>query len=77
MEVNETFLGYAVFYDGKPFPSSGNTVTRDKLYLRAHALYKLNKIDAITCGDRADCSIHINRKWKEQRKLSLRRVYAR
>lgn len=71
-----TFLGYAVFYKDKPFPSSGNTVTRDKLYLKAHALGKLNKLDWISVGDRHDISLHINDLWRQNRHLTLRRAYA-
>lgn len=75
--TRDTFLGYTVFHLGEPFMCSGNTVTRNRLYLMAHALEKLNRIDAITCGDRHDCSITIKRLWRNDPSLTLRRVYAK
>ncbi len=86
---DRTFLGYAVFYNGEPFPCSQNTVTRDRAYLITHALFKLN---AITIEDlmahnatsqkhvwperRKHSQEKVSRLWRNHRSLSLRRVYA-
>ena len=76
MKKNKVFLGYAVFYKGEHFPSSGNTVTRDKLYLKAHALGKLGRVPKASIQERRVWQRFINGQWRLDRNLTLRRVYA-
>lgn len=75
--MSETFMGYAVFFDGKPFPSSGSTVTRDKNYLKACALLKLNKIRKYDLAVRHKYATGIDALWRAEKRLTLRRVYAK
>lgn len=71
------FLGYAVFHSGEPFPCSPNTVTKDKLYLKRHALLKLNLIHLrVFEGSRDGWIATVERIWRSIPKLTLRRVYA-
>lgn len=87
MKRRQVFLGYAVFYNNDPFPCSNNTVTRDKTYLKLHALRKLNSIDEVTWiewGGRGSYGMNlltrkrIDAAWTKRRyrRLTLRRVYA-
>ncbi len=72
------FLGYAVFYAGEPFMCSNDSVTKDKLYLKAHALFKLNQINKslLFKSAREMQAWFITAKFRQHRKLTLRRVYA-
>lgn len=76
MKRRNVFLGYAVFYDGEPFSCSRESVARDKLYLRAHALFKLSRLGKFVLDARSQYTQHIDRVFKSDRKLTLRRVYA-
>jgi hypothetical protein len=82
--MKRVFLGYAVFYKGEPFPCSGNTVTKNRWYLRLHALAKLNVIDkptferAMRIGSGATEYVEktVTQLFKNIDGLTLRRVYA-
>lgn len=75
----KVFLGYATFYRGKPFPTTPDTVTRNKAYLRQGALLKLNMMKSYGWPLTPRGAALVERAWKrhaKQLQLTLRRVYA-
>ncbi len=77
MRRRNIFLGYAVFYRGEHFECSRSPVARSKVYLKACALFKLNRIStAVFDRRRSDWKEHVERLWASDPYLTLRRVYA-
>jgi len=75
--AKKTFIGYVIFYKGKPWTDLAGTCTRNRGFLMCVAMRKLNIIGDMTFNYPSNKAVR--REWRgvaRRRGLRLRRAYA-